>query len=325
MISTSSYKELTVQNIFSQISSYDIFKYYLPDFKNLNTSFLSPLRDDKNPGVRIFKTKSGDFMYKDFAKPEHTFSGIGFVMELYGLDFVGALQKINDDFHLNLGTNYKPTSRKPEIASKEFIDSINPSKQIMVVSKPLNWYNSMYFYRYNITEKTLKHFKVKPLQGYYIDYQYFPCKVQTFGYSFGNYLYKILQLGVERDQKWISNTPADCIQGWDQLPEKGDICIITSSLKDVMVLYEIGYPAVAPQSETPVLPQHIIDSLKSRFAHVVILYNNDEPGKKAAAKLSQSTGFPYAYIPNVYPEKDPSDFSKEHGLEKLEIIIDSII
>ena len=325
MISTKNYQELNLDNILKQISSYDIFRYYIHNFKNINESFTSPLREDKNPGVRIFKTKSDDFMYKDFAYNGHTFTGVGFVMEYFRISFLEALQKINEDFNLNLGMKSTSTTKEtPRFITKEQIDKIKSYKNIRIVSKPANWFNLLYFTRYHITLKTLEFFKVKPITGYYLNFNYFPCKKNSFAYCFGNYTYKILQTE-ESEIKWLSNTTSTCMQGYEQLPKTGNICFITSSLKDVMVLHEIGYASIAPQSETPTIEPSIMEDLKNRFNHVIILYDNDKPGKDNARKLSKLYDLDYVYIPNMYQEKDPSDFAKKQGLQQLKIVIESII
>ena len=326
MISTKNYVELTYENILKKISSYDIFKYYIPEFKDVSTPFTSPLREDKKPDVRIFKTKSGEFLYKDFAKQEHVFNAPQFVMEYHMLSYPEALQRINIDFHLRLGKNPLIGGKKPpKLMKKADLEKIKTYKSLRIVSKKFSSLDMCYFFKYNIKMSTLNKFNVKALRGYYINGSYFPTDKKTsFAYCFGNYKYKILQ-PYDEVNKWITNTSAQDIQGWEQLPEKGDICFITSSLKDVMVLYEIGYPAVAPQNETGKLPLEMIQELKDRFNHVIILYDSDKPGKDAARQLSALTDLPYVYIPDVIEEKDPADLSWKQGLDKLKIIIDSII
>lgn len=323
MISTKNYKELTKENIFEKISSYDIFYNYIPQFDSVSRSFRSPLRDDKNPDVRIFKTKGGIFMYKDFAHPKHTFSAIGFVMEAFGLAYYEALEKINRDFNLKLGkTVYTNQVYNAKVFKKEFLNSIKAYKDIKIVSTDYTQGGLNYFAQYGINKNTLIKFKVKQIKGYYLNYSYFP--VYGFAYCFGNYNYKILQ-PLEKEFKWVSNAGADVFQGWEQLPEKGDICFITSSLKDVMVLDTLNYTAIAPQSEAGKIPEHIVEELKNRFKEVIIFYDNDKPGIAAARQLSRQTGFSYTHIPEEVEQKDPSDFSKHYGINELRDLLDTII
>lgn len=69
------------------------------------------------------------------------------------------------------------------------------------------------------------------------------------------------------------------------LPESGDYVVITKSLKDVMVLYEFGIPAIAPISENCYLTEAQHAKLVRRFKHVVLLYDNDRAGKYNAIKF----------------------------------------
>src|SRR5690606_12979161 len=62
----------------------------------------------------------------------------------------------------------------------------------------------------------------------------------------------------DKKYKWLSNTRIDNIQGMKQLPERGELLIITSSLKDCMVLRVLGYYAIAPMGEGMIIPEHIM-------------------------------------------------------------------
>ena len=125
----------------------------------------------------------------------------------------------------------------------------------------------------------------------------------------------------------MSNTNSKQIQGYDQLPKQGDLCIITSSLKDVMCLFEMGIPAVAMQSEMRLPLRNQIEELKQRFKQVAIFYDNDftnpnNPGQAMAAKICKEY-YPMSniIIPDEYKLKDPSDyiahFKRTEGLQTL--------
>jgi hypothetical protein len=45
-----------------------------------------------------------------------------------------------------------------------------------------------------------------------------------------------------------------------------------------MVLHELGYPAIAPQSENANISEPVISSLQLTFNRVVVFYDNDETG-----------------------------------------------
>lgn len=49
-------------------------------------------------------------------------------------------------------------------------------------------------------------------------------------------------------------------------------------MKDVLLLHELGIPAIAPNSETQNVSDKMFEELKSRFKYIVYVYDNDLPG-----------------------------------------------
>ena len=68
------------------------------------------------------------------------------------------------------------------------------------------------------------------------------------------------------------------VQGLSQLPEFGDLLVITKSLKDVLVLHDLGIAAIAPQTETSMLTENCMMDLLNRFSRVVTLFDYDNAG-----------------------------------------------
>ncbi len=125
----------------------------------------------------------------------------------------------------------------------------------------------------------------------------------------------------------MSNTKKTDIQGYSQLPDKGNKLIITSSLKDVMCLYVAGYNAIALQSEIQMPDEKLISELTNRFNRIEILYDNDfdninNPGQTMAKKICDLYGFVNKCIPEEFKSKDPSDLIENTGnLTKLKTIL----
>ena len=69
------------------------------------------------------------------------------------------------------------------------------------------------------------------------------------------------------------------------LPKSGDILVVTKSMKDVMVLYQLGIPAIAPISENCFLTEAQYNKLQSRFKYIVLLYDNDRPGLRSMISI----------------------------------------
>lgn len=106
------------------------------------------------------------------------------------------------------------------------------------------------------------------------------------------------------------------LQGAHMLPETGDYLVITKAMKDVIVLYEYGIPAIAPCSETLFISDSQYEKLKSRFKHIYCVYDNDRAGLINMAKFRRQ--FPDIKYLKLDPNdaKDISDYRKAFGHQK---------
>ena len=179
-----------------------------------------------------------------------------------------------------------------------------------------------------ITQEILKKFKVFSCKNVFLNQELFTIYKQNqlvFGYYGGIRedieRWRIYYPGHKR-YKFISNWKSFRLQGSHVLPKKGDFVVITKSLKDVMVLYALGIPAIAPISENCFVTDAQWEKLKERFKHKILLYDNDRAGKIASAKLRRK--YPELHImliPNHTNAKDISDYYKMWGKDKtLELI-----
>ena len=177
--------------------------------------------------------------------------------------------------------------------------------------------------KYLISKKTLRTFGVCPISHYWINDYRTTCDL-SYAYKLGT-KYKIYS--PYEEVKWISNTTKKHIQGYNQCAKEGDLCIITSSLKDVMCLFEMGIPAIALQSEMQMPSEETIKELKTRFKKVAVFYDNDfdnvnNPGQTMASKICTKYHLPNIVIPDLYEIKDPSDYIAHFGrVEGLQTLI----
>jgi hypothetical protein len=98
--------------------------------------------------------------------------------------------------------------------------------------------------------------------------------------------------------------------------------IITSSLKDTMVLDTLGYAACNPGGEANF--KTIVAKARefnNRFGKIYILFDNDGPGIRGATRLSHFTGWQPIFLPKEVA-KDPADVVKRH---KNRFVISEII
>jgi hypothetical protein len=322
--SRSSDDVLTPDRILSKISEVDIFAYYCNSFRELGVKFCSEIRQDKKPGVYIILWK-GRLLYKDFAYPDHKFDCFGYVMAAYNVSFYSALRIIDNDFGLNLASSKEEMAFTKGYLGYQSKIKIENKKVTIIKKKSRPWKrkDADFWSQYLISKKTLTKFAVSPISHYWINDSRFTCKL-SYAYKIGN-KYKIYS--PYEEVKWMSNTNSKQIQGYDQLPNKGDLCIITSSLKDVMCFFEMGISAVAMQSEMQLPLRSTIEELKQRFKQVAVFYDNDftnpnNPGQTMAKKICKEY-YPIKniVIPDGYQIKDPSDyvahFKRTEGLQTL--------
>jgi hypothetical protein len=151
-------------------------------------------------------------------------------------------------------------------------------------------------------------------------------------YKSGDYFYgwkvynafKIYRPLANKADKWRSSLTAYDLQGFEQLEADGDLLIITKALKDVMLLRELGYNAIAPPSESTGIPEIIMNNLKKRFKRIVIFYDNDAAGFKNSELLKSEYSLDSIVIP-ANDSKDISDYFKANGKEKTIELLNSLI
>lgn len=326
-------RELTIQNIRQLVSSYDLLSYYCEPFKEVNIRFCSELRNDKFPtcSVQAFK---GKLFYKDFATGD-SFDDIGYIQHKYNLNFKEALALINRDFKLGLASiemEGMPTMQFFGVPDKtvDVNELVKESAKIKVQVRKWTQQDKDYWNgKYDFTSKQLEFYRIFPIKFFWMNDRLYSCKQNSYGYYLGKRddiaRWKIYQPLADKKIKWFSNIGKQDVQGYEQLPDKGEKLYITSSLKDVIVLRKLGLFAVAPSAESAPLDDEVLKELKQRFDHIVIFYDNDEAGIKASSKHSKLYEAEEICIPHKYLSqkiKDPSDFVEEYNYEMLKKIIE---
>ena len=300
---------ITLEYILSKVTEYDIYAHYLGQFK-VGMIYNSPFRKDKNPSFGIFYSKrTKQLLFKDHGTGECG-NVIKFVQLYTGkTNYNDILQDIVAK--LNITTDTKLDSSKQYIPSQETV--------IGVVRQEFTDVDTNYWSQFHISIKTLKKFNVNSIK-------YYLCNGVVKGiYKPENpmYAYKVYNnfkvyrpLG-DKYTKWRNNLTEYDVQGYEQLPKKGDICIITKSLKDVMCLYEMGIPAISPSSESTWLPDTVLEDILKRFKRVLICFDRDGPGMRNLRKISLKTGLNGLIMHKKFKAKDISDAIKANGFDKV--------
>lgn len=301
---------LTLEFILSKISEYQIYAHFLGEFK-IGEILKSPFRKDKNPSFGIFKSrKSGKLLWKDHGNGDCG-DIIDFVRNYTGLsNFNDVLCHIKSSI-IDHGTTTIHKGKEEEEVS------IDKPTVIGVVRQAWTDIDDKYWSTFHISRSTLNKFKVSSIK-------YYLCNGIVKGvYKDNNpmYAYKVYNqfkiyrpLG-DKFTKWRNNLTERDIQGYEQLPKTGELLIITKSLKDVMCLYEMGYNAISPSSESTFIPEDILNKLRERFKTILICFDRDPSGVKNMRKYSLKTGLKCILVHKKFKAKDISDAIKLNGLE----------
>lgn len=300
---------ITIDWILSKVTEYDIYAKYIGQFK-VGMIYNSPFRKDKNPSFGIYYSKrTKQLLFKDHGTGECG-NVIKFVSLFTGkTEYSDILSDIVDK--LNITNNTKLVSSKQYIPPTETV--------IGVVRQEFTDVDINYWKQFNISINTLKKFNVNSIK-------YYLCNGIVKGtYKRENPMYaykvynnfKIYRPLADKYTKWRNNLTDYDIQGYEQLPQKGDILFITKSMKDIMCLHEMGYPAVSPSSESTFLPKDVLEQLKTRFKRIIILFDRDTAGVKRSRKLSRETGLEAMFINKKFKAKDVSDAVKANNFEEI--------
>lgn len=300
---------ITLDWILSKVTEYDIYAKYIGQFK-VGMIYNSPFRKDKNPSFGIYYSKcTKQLLFKDHGTGE-----CGNVIKFVSL-FTGKTEY--NDILSDIVDKLNITNNTKLVSSKQYIQ---PTETVIgVVRQEFTDVDINYWKQFNISINTLKKFNVNSIK-------YYLCNGIVKGtYKRENPMYaykvynnfKIYRPLADKYTKWRNNLTDYDIQGYEQLPQKGDILFITKSMKDVMCLHEMGYPAVSPSSESTFLPKDVLEQLKTRFKRIIILFDRDTSGVKRSRKLSRETGLEAMFINKKFKAKDVSDAVKANSFEEI--------
>ena len=300
---------ITLDWILSKVTEYDIYAKYIGQFK-VGMIYNSPFRKDKNPSFGIYYSKrTKQLLFKDHGTGE-----CGNVIKFVSL-FTGKTEY--NDILSDIVDNLNITNNTKLVSSNQYIP---PTETVIgVVRQEFTDVDINYWKQFNISINTLKKFNVNSIK-------YYLCNGIVKGtYKRENPMYaykvynnfKIYRPLADKYTKWRNNLTDYDIQGYEQLPQKGDILFITKSMKDVMCLHEMGYPAVSPSSESTFLPKDVLEQLKTRFKRIIILFDRDTAGVKRSRKLSRETGLEAMFINKKFKAKDVSDAVKANSFEEI--------
>lgn len=309
---------LSTKHIISSISDVPstwMFEYYAKLGEKLtgqDVKILSLFNNkDKIPSLSIYP-KDGRYRFKDFSNGNGG-SGVDLVMGLFTLTYPQAVNKIMEDYNEFLLS-------KGDYSLGEF--KVHSRYKITEFCKR-SWttLDREYWLSYGIGSPALEKYWVYPLSFYKMEKEGVNGEEKKelnisgpfiYGYFRSNGdLYKVYQPKI-REKKFLN--VKDYIQGTDQLKYACPNLMIGSSMKDILAFNEFGWPfeVVAPGSENTMIKKEMIDAWRHKYNLIIVIFDNDEPGIKAAAKYTKEYNIPSVHLKM---EKDISDSVQLHGAE----------
>lgn len=319
--------ELNKEEILNIISELDIFKFYCPNFVEIDKPFSSDLREDPTPSCRISYWRDY-YLYKDFGEST-SHNCFGYVMRKFSCDYRTALNIITKDFNLaeiysNVDKIKKiKTTKLPKKNKDKSTDTIIQIKKREWMAIDYNFWTK----NYNIKLSTCDVYKVYPISHFWINNKLYSVGISnTYAYYYYKdtiHRYKIYS-PYNKSCKWVSNINNTVIQGIKCIPKSGDLLVITKSLKDVMALRELSINAVAPNNETGFIPEVNIDKFRKRFKSIKIFFDNDITGLENAKMFAEKYNLEYVHTP-LDERKDISDIIHYKGVEYAKNLLKTLI
>jgi hypothetical protein len=296
-----------------------IFEHYLNLKEKLTGQDIKMLSafnaKDKVPSMCIYMDKtSGFYKFKDFSSGNQGDS-LKLVEVLFNLPSrAHATSKVLSDYQEFVQNNQPCEQREFKIHDK--------FKVVDYEMRHWNTLDQQYWMRYKIGSKLLEYYNVSPLKHFTMEKKDLDGTIVSFKferpYMYGYFrndgsLYKIY-MPKNTDKKFIK--VQNYVQGTDQLTFKKDYLVITSSLKDLMAFQKlqiVNAECIAPDSENTMIPESTVNKFSKRYKTIIVLFDNDEPGVKAAERYKLKYGFNYV---TLVLEKDLSDSIEKHGVDK---------
>ena len=268
---------------------------------------------DTRPSMSLYVTRSREYKFYDHSTGKKG-SKIDIVMDLFGINFPTAVEKILGDYNKFLNTSNTGVPEVKEHSRYKVIDCQRRKWTVL---------DRDYWTGYHISSKDLLLYNVFPLSEYTLSNGNHTFKVEgnmIYGYfTASGLLYKIYQPR-SKDRRFMKLHGHT--QGVDQLEFKSDTVIITKALKDVICFHVMGMEAVAADSENTLFSEGFINQLKNDYKHIIVIMDNDDAGVNAMKRYEEVYGLPYIILPL---EKDPSDSIKVHGIELVQETLQKLI
>lgn len=304
----------SAQDVLNRISQEQVFLQYLNIYPDLNKRFLSPFRNDKDPGCR-FTWYSGILYFVENTAFNNRlyWSCIDVVKYIKNCSFQEALELID-------------TGQSSGNITRKFTNKLRPEIRFTHKTWPKN-------NLFSLDHNTLVREHVYLVQDYWVKFNDVWKKnsihqnTLTIAYHFPKTDHVKLYFPEHLENRWYSNCTTEDIFGYDMVDEYAsysELLVIDKSQKDrLMSNYFLDLPAIAVQNEGCFIPENIMDELKFKFKHIVLMYDNDLTGIQQSQRLSEKYGVEYRII-ECNP-KDKYEMIQKFGVENTKRLIHSYL
>lgn len=286
----------TYRELFSRIDQLEAWRTILGQpMLQLNQFITSPFRPgDTRPGC-FLSQRNGTIFFTDFAYPYYNkYTCCHALSDLAGYDLYESATRLisNQIYNLPLKVH---TTNGVVLGDRRIISGTGSGADIhfetfLYDGKPsYTATDKDYWSPRGVTMTDLLNYSqpAYSVHHYYINGQlYYPVTYPCYGLYFPSTgRVKLYMPNSPKERKFISNTSSDDVWRWNSTDPFQDICIITKSFKDGLLLSKaVDYDIWAFQSEA-VIPMSVIDQINERYSRKIILYDNDEPGIHHANRL----------------------------------------
>lgn len=293
---------------------YDGFMYYHGSAPRLCKC---PWRKDNKASFGFYPYE-GLWFWKDIAKEE---SGtlIEFVMRLYGLSFIDAMNKIKWDFGWDtVKINANPVKidwEKPEIIEEPALFNFDTMK---FQKRHHEYWNCV-----GISEDYCNKYECYAIKNLAINRQKVPISSNERVFMYWvpeKKKAKIYFPDRKKDNRFKNNV--DYFHIWNINNIKPcEKLIVIKSMKDLITVSQLTPCIVSTQNESVQLfSEEIVNNLNSLSDNIYVFYGSDLDGVNKCKKITKEFGWKYINTPKVdNPEiNDAYSFAKTFGVSKLE-------
>jgi hypothetical protein len=312
---------ISTKNIISdleEVPSEWVFEYYLNLKEKLtgqNIKMLSAFNvKDKVPSMFVYQT-NGKYKFKDFSSG---FQGDHIELVRHLFNYTVRFQAVN-----RIITDYQEYIKHNAPVQRGPIQFYDKFKVVDFEMRHWNTLDQKYWTQFKIGSSILGEYNVVPLDYFTMSKTEPDGSITSYKFSrpyvYGYFrndgeLYKIYMPKIP-EKKFIKIQ--NYTQGMDQLQYDSKYLLIVSSLKDLMSFKKLGIgniECIAPDSENTMIGESVISKLQEKYSKILVLFDNDEPGLKAAQRYQDKYGITFITLDM---SKDLSDSVKDHGIEAV--------